>query len=104
MPKIKTSGKQKKSDTNGFTEYKPLSNPKLANKKYVRELLIDCLTQNDLETFQDVLISYIRSSAKASLSKRTKIGRTTLYDLIDPNKPFNPTLDTLGKIFEDLAA
>jgi DNA-binding phage protein len=88
----------------GFTEYKPLSNPRLSNKKFVRELLIDCLTQNDLETFQDVLISYIRSSAKVEFSKKTKIGRTTLYDLIDPKKPFNPTLDTLGKIFEELAA
>jgi len=59
---------------------------------------------NDLEAFQDVLIAYLRISAKAQLSRKTKIGRTTLYDLMDPDKPFNPTLETLGKIFEELAA
>ena len=104
MAKTKTSGKQRKLKVPGFVEYKPLSNSNLGNKKRVKELLIECLMQNDLETFQDVLISYIRISSKLNLSKRTKLGRTTLYDLIDPTKPFNPTLDTLGKIFNDLAA
>ena len=104
MAKTKTSGKQKKSEHYTFTPYDPHSDPDLTNKKLVREILMDCLLQNDLETFQDVFISYIRTSSKMGLSKRTKIGRTTLYDLIDPSKPFNPTFDTIGKIFLDLAA
>lgn len=85
-------------------EHKSSSSKELANKKLVREVLIDALTNNDMETFQDVLIGYIRTSSKVELSKKTRLGRTTLYDLIDPDKPFNPTLDTIGKIFEELAA
>ena len=82
----------------------PNESKELANKELVREILIDCLVQNDLGTFQDVLIGYLRTTSKSELSRNAKIGRTTLYDLIDPKKPFNPTLETLGKIFEDLAA
>ena len=70
----------------------------------MKRILLESLSNNDMETFHDVLIGYIRTSSKAALSKKTKIGRTTLYDLINPDKPFNPTLDTIGKIFEELAA
>ena len=104
MAKKKTSGKQKKSEMPSLIHYRPNESKELANKELVREVLIDCLVQNDLETFQDVLIGYLRTTSKSALSRNTKIGRTTLYDLIDPKKPFNPTLETLGKIFEDLAA
>ena len=104
MAKTKTSKKQSESSKTSFLEHKPSLSKELSNKKLVREILIEALTNNDMETFQDVLVGYIRTSSKLALSKKTKLGRTTLYDLIDPNKPFNPTLDTLGKIFEDLAA
>jgi hypothetical protein len=70
----------------------------------VREILLDALVHNDMGTFQDVLVGYLRTSSKLSLSKKSKIGRTTLYDLMNPEKQFNPTLETIGKIFEDLAA
>jgi DNA-binding phage protein len=70
----------------------------------VREILLESLAANDLETFQDVLVGYLRATSKLSLSRKTRLGRTTLYDLIDPEKPFNPTLETLGKIFESLQA
>ncbi len=85
-------------------EHKPSSSKGLSDKKLVREILIDALTNNDMDTFQDVLVGYIRTSSKVELSRKTNLGRTTLYDLIDPEKPFNPTLDTIGKIFEELAA
>ena len=104
MAKKKTSGKQKKSEKISFVEHETSSNRDLSNKKLVKDILVEALTCNDMETFQDVLVAYIRTSSKVALSKKTKLGRTTLYDLIDPSKPFNPTLDTIGKIFEDLAA
>ena len=104
MCKTKTSEKQKKSAKTSFVEHKASSNNDLANKRLVKEILIEALTHNDMETFQDVLVGYIRTSSKVALSRKTKLGRTTLYDLIDPDKPFNPTLDTIGKIFEELAA
>jgi DNA-binding phage protein len=104
MAKTRTSRKQKESKKTSFVEHKPSSSKELSNKKVVREVLIEALTHNDMETFQDVLVGYIRTASKVALSKKTQLGRTTLYDLIDPDKPFNPTLDTIGKIFEELAA
>ncbi len=104
MANKKTSKKQKESSMHSYTEYQADLYPDLADKKKVREVLIEALTENDLETFQDILIAYLRTSSKLALSRNLKMGRSTLYDLIDPNKPFNPTLETLGKIFQDLAA
>jgi DNA-binding phage protein len=104
MAKTKTSNEQKKSGKSLFVTHRSSHNKSLADKKLVKEILVDALTHNDIETFQDVLVSYLRTTSKLNLSKRTKIGRTTLYDLIDPEKPFNPTLETIGKIFEELAA
>ena len=82
----------------------PNSNKTLSNKRMIRELLIEAITKNDLATYQDVLVAYLRTSSKLAISKKTKLGRTTLYDLMDTKKPFNPTLETIGKIFEDLAS
>lgn len=104
MDNKKTSKMLKKSKELGLTEYFANNSSHLRNKELVRQVLVEALMINDLETFQDVLIGYLRTTAKAELSRKTKIGRTTLYDLMDPNKPFNPTLETLGKIFEELAA
>jgi len=105
MAKTKTSKKQKKSEKiSSFVRHEASTSKELADKKIVREILIDALTNNDMDTFQDVLVGYIRTSSKMALSRKTQLGRTTLYDLIDPDKPFNPTLDTIGKIFEELAA
>ena len=104
MAKTKTLKKQKGSEKNSFVRHEASSSPGLADKKLVKKILLESLSNNDMETFHDVLIGYIRTSSKVALSKRTKIGRATLYDLINSEKPFNPTLDTIGKIFEELAA
>lgn len=104
IAKIKTLKKQKKLEKPLFIKHNPSSNNELSNKSLVKKILIEALTANDMETFQDVLVAYLRTTSKLALSEKTQIGRTTLYDLIDPKKPFNPTLNTLGKIFEELAA
>ena len=104
MAKTKTSKRQNESARPSFVRHPFPSNPDLADKKLVREILTEALLANDLEVFQDVLVGYLRTSSKLTLSRNTRIGRTTLYDLINPEKPFNPTLETLGKIFAELAA
>ena len=60
--------------------------------------------QNDLETFQDVLIAHLRTVSKSKLAIKTKLGRQTLYDLINEDKEFNPTLSTLGSLLKAIAA
>jgi hypothetical protein len=104
MARIKTSKKQNRSASGSFVVHTDSSNKDLADKKLVKEILIEALTMNDLEVFQDVLVGYLRTSSKLALSRNTRIGRTTLYDLMDPEKPFNPTLETIGKIFQELAS
>ncbi len=102
MGSKKTSTKRKKSsrklvEHNIWTEN--LKNPKL-----VKEVLIRALMENDLESFQDALLGFLRSTSKSKLSLKTGLGRRTLYDLIDESKEFNPTLSTLGAILEAIAA
>jgi len=41
---------------------------------------------------------------KMELAKKAGIGRRTLYDLIDPQKDFNPELSTISAIIKAIAA
>jgi DNA-binding phage protein len=70
----------------------------------LKEVLAEALMNNDLETFQDVLTVHIRTVSKSKLAAKTRIGRQTLYDLIDEEKEFNPTLSTLGSILKAIEA
>ena len=101
MGKTKTSAKRKGSSVK-LTEHD--YSKTLKERKLVLETLLDCLVRNDLETFQDVLIAHLRTISKSKLAAETKLGRQTLYDLLDEKKPFNPTLSTLSSIFKSLAA
>jgi DNA-binding phage protein len=76
----------------------------LKDAKLVKEVLVEALMNNDLETFQDVLTAHIRTVSKSKLAAKSKIGRQTLYDLIDEEKEFNPTLSTLGSILKAIVA
>ncbi|MBK7962471.1 MAG: hypothetical protein IPK04_15550 [Bdellovibrionales bacterium] len=104
MAKTMISAKRKKSSKKLLTIYEPFSSPELKNAKLVMEVLIDALMSNDLATFQDVLIAHLRTVSKSKLATKTKIGRQTLYDLINEDKEFNPTLSTLGSLLKAIAA
>jgi DNA-binding phage protein len=109
MAKKKTSGRQKGSLKTplgvalGLERHDPAAGP-LKDPKVVREVLIDALMQNDLDTFQDVLIAHLRVTSKSRLAARSGLGRQTLYDLISPEREFNPTLSTLGALLKAIAA
>lgn len=72
--------------------------------KLVKGTLIECLMMNDIEAFRDVLIAHIQVTSKVELVRQTGIGRRTLYDLIDENKEFNPSLKTVGALLESIVA
>ena len=99
MVKKKTSKKQKNSSIKLLPH-----NPKtsLRDPKQVLDTLLHCLAINDIEAFQDVLIGHLKHASKTDLSRKTKLGRRTLYDLMDREKPFNPTLSTIGPILKAL--
>lgn len=60
--------------------------------------------QNDLESFEDILIAHLRTVSKSAFQRKSGLGRQTLYDLIQRKREFNPTLKTLGGLFKALAA
>ena len=103
MAKIVTSAKRKKSSLKSLKKHDAFGSH-LKDKTLVKEVLVEALMTNDLETFQDVLIAHLRAVSKSKLSAKTKLGRQTLYDLIDEKKDFNPTLSTLGSILKAIAA
>jgi DNA-binding phage protein len=101
MAKAKTSGTRKKSSAKLTKHDSSLS---LRDPQKVLETLWACLIENDIEAFRDVLIAHLHTVNKLQLSKQSKIGRRTLYDLMDESKPFNPTIETLGPILKSLRA
>jgi DNA-binding phage protein len=102
MAKVKALEKQKKSIKNGFTKFE-LNKKLLMDKKLITQVLAEALMENDLEIFRDVLITHLRATSKTELSKKTGIGRRTLYDLID-SENFDPRLSTLAALLSKIAA
>lgn len=103
MGKAKTSTKQKKSlkklEPLILVEHRP-KDYKFNNPKLVREILSDCILEADYDTFQDVLLAFIRSQPKTKLAAKTKLGRQTLYDLMNGSKEFNPEWETMRCLLE----
>jgi DNA-binding phage protein len=80
-----------------------MKSPELKNSRLVSETLLECIRTGDLDVFRDVLASHIMSTNKLQLSKRTGIGRRTLYDILDPKINFNPELSTVSALIRGLA-
>jgi DNA-binding phage protein len=103
MAKVKTSKKRPAFSVKVLTKHK--SDKKLlSNPEAVKQALLDAIANNDLEAVREVLAAHLNATSKLKLSKKTGIGRQTLYDLTDSEKEFNPRLKTLGAIFENLLA
>ena len=104
MTRKKTSTKQRKSEMKYLKEYDPSKSKTLKNPKAIREALLYCVQTGDTEAFREVLVAYIKRTNKTSLAKKSGIGRRTIYDLIDPDKDFNPKLSTITALIQALAA
>ena len=66
----------------------------------VVETLLWCIEMGDIEAFQDVLIGYMHVSNKTALAKAAGLGRQTMYDLMNPEKEFNPSLKTITSLID----
>lgn len=104
MAKAKTSKKQKKSETKSLKVHEPFVSPELKDSKVVVEALLECLREGDVESFREVLTAHLMTTNKSLIAKKAKLGRRTLYDLMDPTKKFNPELSTVSAIIHALAA
>lgn len=104
MGNKKTSKKRKESKPIILKEYIPFNDPDFKNVDTVFEILIECLKEEDLDSFRDVLFVHLMTVNKMELAKKAGIGRRTIYDLLDPKKEFNPELKTIAALFKALAA
>ena len=107
MGKAKTSDKQKKSLLKLKTPLLEVHNPfdkKLADVQLIKRSVLQALVDGDLEAVRDLLIAHLRTVNKSKLAAKTKLGRQTIYDLIDMDKEFNPSVKTLTTILDNLAA
>jgi DNA-binding phage protein len=102
MGKIETSAKRKGSEKRSLKAHKPFVNAEMRDPKLVADTLLDCIREGDLDAFREVLASHLLSVSKSQLAKRSGVGRRTLYDLMDPQKPFNPELSTVAAIISGL--
>jgi DNA-binding phage protein len=84
-------------------EHEPFVSPELKDSKIVVEALLECLREGDVESFREVLTAHLMTTNKSLIAKKAKLGRRTLYDLMDPTKKFNPELSTVSAIIHALA-
>ena len=107
MDKVKTSKKQRKLSAKSKTPLLVVHDPfskELADVKIIKQSILQALVDGDIEAVRDLLIAHLRTVNKSKLSAKTKLGRQTLYDLMDSKKEFNPTIKTLTNILDNLAA
>ena len=107
MGKKKILGKQKKSTNVSKAQLLEVHNPfdnKLTDVKLIKRAVLQALVDSDIETVRDLLVAHLRTVNKSKLATKAKLGRQTIYDLIDMNKEFNPSVKTLATILDNLAA
>ncbi len=76
----------------------------ILDRETLKSILMEALIDGDIETLRDVLITQIRLVNKAELVRKSKLGRQTLYDLIEGKREFNPTVKTLSSLLKAIAA
>jgi len=110
MPKKKISKKRefslndmpmvKLKNRKGVAEFNP--NIRLQKPEVVAHALWECLVENDIEAFKEILRSHLEVANKDELAKKAGIPRRTLFRMLSPEG--NPTLENLGKIIHQLCA
>ena len=107
MDKAKTSKKQKKHSKKSKSPLLAVHDPfsrELADPKLIKQAVLQALVDGDLEAVRDVLIAHLQTINKSKLASKAKLGRQTLYDLMDSKKEFNPSIKTLTTILDSIAA
>ncbi len=99
----KLSGSLKKSKGVVLHPHKVMDHTAL-DREVLKSILMEALIDGDIEVLKDVLITQIRLANKADLVRKSKLGRQTLYDLIEGKREFNPTVKTLSSLLKVLAA
>ncbi len=110
MPRKKISKKQGFSlndmptvdlkNRKGILEFDP--DVRLQKPHVIAQALWECLVENDIDAFKEILRSHLEVVNKDTLEKKAGIPRRTLFRMLSPEG--NPTLENLGKIIHQLCA
>jgi probable addiction module antidote protein len=109
MSKKKTLKKQEFS-LNDMPELKLKNNKevikvdtkKIKNKSFISKALWQCMIDNDVESFKEILKAHLEMTNKVQLAEETGISRRTLYRMLSPEG--NPSLENVTKIIHKLCA
>lgn len=93
---LKNIPETKIKNSRNVTELNPENS--FLNSQKVGAALLECLIENDTETFIEILDSYLRVN-KLQVSKKTSLSRSTVQQAFSKNG--NPTLKTLAKIVHE---
>ena len=72
------------------------SSTRLKDKELIFLALWQCLIEQDIESFKDVLRGHLEAVNKEELSKKAKTSRRTLHRILSPQG--NPTLRSISKV------
>lgn len=75
----------------GLKEFDPAEY--LGDREEIARALAECLLEGDQEAFVDILAAHVRVRNKARLARRARLGRKTLYRVLDGKA--NPRLGTI---------
>lgn len=110
MPKKKISKKRgfslndistvRLKNRKGILEFQP--DVRLQKPEIIAHALWECLVENDIDAFKEILRSHLEVTNKDKLAKKAGIPKRTLFRMLSPEG--NPTLENLGKIIHQLCA
>lgn len=78
----------------GIFEFNP--DVRLQKPEVVAQALWECLVEDDIEAFKEILRNHSEVTNKDELAKKAGIPRRTVFRMLSPEG--NPTLESLGKI------
>ncbi len=93
---LKSIPETKIKNKKNITEFNPEDG--LMDEKKVGVALLECLVENDPESFIEILDSYLRVN-RLQVAKNAKMSRSTVQQAF--SKGGNPTLKTLAKIVHE---
>ncbi len=96
LPKNTPPTKGKSSE--GLISINPAK--RLKDKDLIFKALWQCLIENDVESFKDILRGHLEALSKERLAEKSSTSRRTIYRILSPEG--NPTLKNISKVLNAL--
>lgn len=93
---------QKVSLKKGVKTYKDDSIKRLKDAKRIQAVLLECIVDNDLDAFREILQGHINAVNAQEFCEEAGIARRTLYKMLEPDS--NPTFKNLAKVIGQISA